>query len=141
MQYTVIYNATTNRWEPHERQKEGGTWEQCRTWAFAPRLPLSFEKREHALRWIGIQVVHAQQDGFTDTHSMTLSEDRVAFESADVATLQQIWDGLWKIPVEMAWGGENMGHETIQARYLCWRKGTARIDIETEIMGHPNWKH
>ena len=71
---------------------------------------------------------------------MTIDEERESFESAGTLTLQEIWNGLSQVPVAMAWGGKNVGRETIQERYLCWRKGTPRIDIETEILTHRNWK-
>lgn len=128
MEYTVRYNPTTNGWEPHEREKEGDPWKQCTINWPAPRLPLSFQHQEHALAWV------------EQVSKPTIAEDRDAFEYADVPTLQKIWDSLWKVPVEIALDGKNLGHETIQERYLYWRKGTPRVDIEQEIMAHKNWK-
>lgn len=127
MQYTVIYNKTTDRWEPHERAKEGDEWKQCTINWPAPRLPLAFASKDLALSWV------------EQVSMPTLTEDRDTFEYADVPTLRKIWDGLWSVPVEIALGGEHMGYETIQERYLCWRKGTPRVTIEQEIMHHANW--
>lgn len=53
------------------------------------------------------------------------------------ATLQQlevVWNNLYQVDVEIAEGGKNMGHETIQAHYWLWRKGTPRYVIE-ELLG------
>lgn len=36
-----------------------------------------------------------------------------------------------EVPVSMAYGGKNKGHETIQKRFLRWRKGTIANNIYT----------
>lgn len=106
---------------------------------------VSYPTREEAEQFLisrgyDVEDYRVQEGGQSMTQN-TLNEDRRAFEAANVPALQQIWDGLWQVPVEIALGGENMGHETIQERYLCWRKGTPRTKIEQEIMHHGNWSH
>lgn len=64
----------------------------------------------------------------------TLQEDRQRVLAMSVAELETLFEELSNVDVEMAWGGKNKGHETIQQRFSCWRKGTPRIDIETEIL-------
>lgn len=54
-------------------------------------------------------------------------------EYLSVATLEQLQEAYAEfqhVPVAMAWGGKNKGLETIQHRFMQWRKGTPAETIE-----------
>lgn len=63
----------------------------------------------------------------------TLAQDRNLVLNMSFKELETLFSELSTIRVEMAFGGKHKGHETIQQRFYCWRKGTPRVDIETEI--------
>lgn len=62
----------------------------------------------------------------------TLRDDARELNNCSRERLKKYWEDFCKNgpSVEMAWSGKNKGHETIQQRWMKWRKGTRVHDIE-----------